>query len=110
MSIGDFVNAIVILTCYVSAYYVSLYSLAVYIDPDEVKSLFPSISARRRELLLKLARDPRAFMQIAIVYKSLVLILCSFLAIELLNSLIAGLDFESSRVILVPLSSSPSRL
>lgn len=104
MLISDLVSVIIILFCYISAYYVSLYSLAVYIDPDEVKLLYPSISERQRELLNKLAGDPRAFMQIAIVFKSLVLIVCSFLAIKLLNSLIANLDFESSRAIFTPLS------
>lgn len=104
MSIVDLVSVAAIVICYVSVYYVSLYSLAVYIDPDDVKSLYPSISERRRGLLRKLANDPRAFMQIAIVYKSLVLIGCSFLMIQLSNSFIAGLDLQGSRAIFVPFS------
>jgi len=103
MLIADLVSVVVILGSYVSVYYVSLYSLAVYIDPDDVKSLYPSISKKRRGLLNKLANDPRAFMQIAIVYKSLVLIACSFLMIRLANSFITGLDFESSRALITPL-------
>jgi hypothetical protein len=56
-----------IVLVYMSAYMVSLYSLAVYIDPEEVETLFPNISRSRREFLRKLAADPRAFIQIATV-------------------------------------------
>jgi len=104
MLVVDLVSIAVVVICYVSVYYVSLYSLAVYIDPDDVKTLYPSISERRRELLNKLANDPRAFMQIAIVYKSLVLIACSFLMIKLSDSMVGSLDIHSSRAILTPLS------
>ena len=45
---------------YLSAYVVSLYSLAVYIDPQEIDSLMPHLSPARRKIVLKLAGDPRA--------------------------------------------------
>lgn len=65
----------VITGAYVSAYVVSLYSLAMYIDPDEVEQLFPSLSRRRRELFERMTEDPRVFVQIAAVYKSFALVM-----------------------------------
>ncbi len=76
----EFVFLFVIIGFYLSAYIVSFYSLAVYIDPDDVVTLFPNISRRQREALKKLADDPRAFMQIATVYKSFALIVVTVLA------------------------------
>ncbi len=65
---------LVIAIGFLTSYLVSLYSLAVYIDPDEIESLFPNSSVRRLRFLKKLASDPRAFVQIASVYKSFALI------------------------------------
>ncbi len=76
---------ILILCGYYTAYVISLYSLAVYIDPDEIENLYPKISKNRKEFLTKLASDPRAFVQIAIVYKSFVLIFISFAVIEIFH-------------------------
>ena len=68
-----------------SGYVVSLYSLAVYIDPDEVETLFPEASKRRRAFLKRLATDPRAFVQIAVVYKSFCLIFITAAAVWLVS-------------------------
>lgn len=68
---------------YISAYVVSLYSLAVYLDPEEVETLLPHISKRRRTLIIKIAGDPRALMQIATIYKSFALMLITVLSIFL---------------------------
>jgi CBS domain containing-hemolysin-like protein len=65
----------VIAGAYLSAYVVSLYSLAMYIDPDEVAHLFPSLSRRRRVLFERMTEDPRVFVQIAAVYKSFALVM-----------------------------------
>jgi CBS domain containing-hemolysin-like protein len=59
---------------YASAYVVSLYSLAVYIDPDEMETAFPEASRRQRHFLRRMASDPRAFVQIATVYKIVALV------------------------------------
>ena len=67
-------DLLIIVAGFVTSYLVSLYSLAVYIDPDEVESLFPKSSKRRQTFLKKLAADPRAFVQIASIYKSFALI------------------------------------
>jgi len=73
-----------ILFGFFSAYVVSLYALAVYIDPDEIDKLLPGMSGRRRSLLMKLARDPRAFVQVAAVYRSLALIVITASALVLM--------------------------
>ncbi|HWR82055.1 MAG TPA: hemolysin family protein [Candidatus Deferrimicrobium sp.] len=74
---------IVAVVGYITAYLVSLYSLAVYLDPDEVEVLFPSASPARRRFVMKLARDPRALMQIANVYKSFILVVITALFLHL---------------------------
>ena len=77
---------LLIIGFYISAYIVSLYSLAVYIDPDDVVTLFPNISRRQREALKKLADDPRAFMQIATIYKSFALIVITAMTYIIINA------------------------
>jgi len=80
----------VITGCYLTGYLVSLYSLAVYIDPDEVETLFPGLKQDRRDFLERLANDPRAFRQTARVYKAFlavtVSVLSSILAIRLTDA------------------------
>lgn len=94
MPVVELFYLIIIIVVYVTAYLVSLYSMAVYIDPDEVETLFPSISPARRGFLMKLARDPRAFVQIAVVYKSFALIIITAISLQLMRwlSQAAGVD------------------
>lgn len=85
----------VVIACgYISAYIVSLYSLAMYIDPDEVENLFPNLSRRRRELFLKLIDDPRLFMQIAAVYKSFALVMISAATFYLVSEGVAVFEVQ----------------
>lgn len=76
---------------YFTAYLISLYSLAVYIDPEEVEELYPNLPERQQAFFRRLVADPRAFMQIATVYKSLaligVVILATYLLADLANHL-----------------------
>ena len=81
---------LIIAVGYLTGYLVSLYSLAVYIDPDEVEILFNGITSSRRNFLIKLARDPRAFVQIAVVYKALILVLTTAASIRILGLLSDG--------------------
>lgn len=64
----------VIVLAYLSGYLISVYALAVYIDPDELKKLIPGSSRWRQRILQRLADDPRAFVQVATVYRSFALI------------------------------------
>lgn len=66
---------LLIVIIYFIAYIVSLYSLAVYIDPDDIESLLSEVSKMKRDFLRRLADDPQGFMQISRVFKSFSLIL-----------------------------------
>ncbi|MEW5795864.1 MAG: hemolysin family protein [Candidatus Zixiibacteriota bacterium] len=63
-----------IIWCYVSAYVVSVYAAAIYIDPEELSRRFPGLSQRRRQALVRLVSDPRAFLQVATIYRYFALI------------------------------------
>ncbi|MCM2272745.1 MAG: hemolysin family protein [candidate division Zixibacteria bacterium] len=84
-----------ILWSYLSAYVVTLYSLAVYLDPEEVETLLPHISRRRRQFIIKLAGDPRVLMQIATIYKSFALMLLTLMSSLLVKSIATSLDISS---------------
>jgi CBS domain containing-hemolysin-like protein len=60
---------IVIVWCFVSAYVVSVYAAVIYIDHEDISRLLPGLSRRRREALIRLVSDPRAFVQIATIYR-----------------------------------------
>lgn len=92
----DFFSLIVVIIAYATAYVVSLYSLAVYIDPDEAETLFPNISPARRSFLVKLVRDPRAFMQIAVIYKSFALIIITAISFQLMRHLSGAIGVNIS--------------
>jgi CBS domain containing-hemolysin-like protein len=86
----------IIMGSYLSAYVVSLYSLAVYLDPEEIDTLMPHMSQRRRRLVLKLADDPRALVQIATIYKSFSLILITVMATLCLKNISLMVDLSAS--------------
>ena len=90
----EFVAVIFIGLAYVAGFLVSLYSLAVYVDPDEVPSLFPSISESKRSFLKTMAENPRASLQVATVFKSFQLVLVSVLAGALLLELSMAFDLR----------------
>jgi CBS domain containing-hemolysin-like protein len=86
---------LVIVWSYLSAYVVSLYSLAVYLDPEEVGTLLPHISRRRRQFIIKLAGDPRVLMQIATIYKSFALMLLTLMSALLVKVIATRLEISS---------------
>lgn len=93
MSMGsEWVAIAAILSGYFLGYGISLYALSMHIDPDEIRQIIPRVSNRRRKFLEKLSRDPRAFVQTAMLFKSLVLIVITGCAILLLRSLARGLE------------------
>ncbi len=76
---------LIIFILFVTGYVVSLYALAVYIDPDDIRELLPGVSRRRQALLRRLMGDPRAFVQVAAVYRSFALILVSVLSLFVMD-------------------------
>lgn len=81
---------LVIAWSYFSAYVVSLYALAVYIDPEDISELTPDASDRHRQTLTKLVDDPRAFVQVAAVYGSFVLVVIAVCVVFLTNRIVGG--------------------
>jgi putative hemolysin len=65
-------------------YIVSVFSNAVFIEPDQIRELFPDMSARRKRELEQFAADPRTFFQIAYLVR-----ISSALGLGLLGLLIA---------------------
>jgi CBS domain containing-hemolysin-like protein len=84
-----------IIVGYFLTYIVSLYSLAVYVDPDEIESLIPSAGKTRRILLEKMAGDPRAFMHIAELFKSFALIIITIFGVLVSNKIAEIFDVHS---------------
>ena len=81
---------LVIAWCYFSAYVVSLYALAVYIDPEDIAELIPDASERHRQTLTRLVDDPRAFVQVASVYRSFVLVVIAVCVVFLTDRIVVG--------------------
>jgi len=76
-----------IMLFYIIAYRVSLYSLAVNLDPDELESLYDKVSTGQRKFLERLAADPQDFMQVSMVYKAISLVAITVAAVLLLISI-----------------------
>ncbi|MEE8404152.1 MAG: hemolysin family protein [candidate division Zixibacteria bacterium] len=66
--------AFLIILIYSIAYRVSLYSLAVNLDPDELESLYDKVSKGQKQFLKRLAAEPQEFVQIGVVYKAISLV------------------------------------
>lgn len=81
-----------VLLGYASAFIVSLFAMAVYIDPEDIPQLLPGISERRRRALIKLVDDPRAFVQVANVYRSLILVVITVCTLNLTDLVLSGLE------------------
>lgn len=90
----DLVSLVCIVIGYATAYIVALYASAVYIDPDEIETLLPSTSATHRGFLMKLAKDPRALIQVAEAYRSFWLVVVSVISLRLIDrvSELTGID------------------
>ena len=75
-----------IILFYSIAYRVSLYSLAVNLDPDELESLYDKVSIGQRKFLERLAADPQEFVQVAVIYKAISLVAITVAAVLFLIS------------------------
>ena len=79
--------ACLIILFYIIAYRVSLYSLAVNLDPDELESLYDKVSTGQKKFLERLAADPQDFMQVSMVYKAISLVAITVAAVLFLISI-----------------------
>ncbi len=81
----ELIYGLLILFSYITAYIMSLYSLAAYIDPDDLGELQSEVSGVRRSFLQRLGDDPQFFVQITAVYKSFALVTICILTYHYLN-------------------------
>ncbi|MEK7775023.1 MAG: hemolysin family protein [Candidatus Zixiibacteriota bacterium] len=96
---SEFFFGFVILFCLSTGYVVSLYALAFYLDPEEAQKKIPPHNRVQRRILEHLSEDARAFRQLAIVYKSFVLIVCSASVIHLFRQLEVEVVYGVSSVV-----------
>ncbi|UCD17509.1 MAG: HlyC/CorC family transporter [Candidatus Zixiibacteriota bacterium] len=66
---------------YYAGYIFSHYTLAVYLEPEEIKSLSRPVPKFYRKLLIEMFDNPRNILHLAVVFKSFLLILVSFFAV-----------------------------
>jgi len=85
--------AFLIILFYSIAYRVSLYSLAVNLDPDELESLYDNVSKGQKQFLERIAEDPQDFVQVGVVYKSISLVAITVVAVLLLISIPIEMKF-----------------
>ncbi|MGH8014805.1 MAG: hemolysin family protein [Candidatus Zixiibacteriota bacterium] len=77
---------LLITVLYIAANWVSLYSLALFVNPDEIESMYPHLTERRRAFLLHSADNPRGFIQVAAVFKAFALIAITVFTVLLIES------------------------
>ncbi len=94
---------VIIVVAFVLAYLVSMYALAVYVDPDEIEDILPSTTVSHKKLLSKIVGDPRAFLQIAEIYKSFSLIIITILSTEIFYHLSTIINFNPIPVLVTGL-------
>lgn len=78
---------VLIIVFYVTANWVSLYSLALFVNPDEIETMYPHLSESRRAFLNNSVKHARAFIQVASVYKAFSLISITVLSVLLMQSI-----------------------
>ena len=85
--------AFLIILLYGIAYRVSLYTLAVNLDSDELESLYDNVSKGQKKFLKRIAEDPQDFVQVGVVYKAISLVAITVVAVLLLISIPIEMKF-----------------
>ncbi|MBN2226297.1 MAG: HlyC/CorC family transporter [candidate division Zixibacteria bacterium] len=78
MLIGLYLLLMVIL--FYLGYSFSRHTLAVYLEPDEIKNLSRPVGSFYQNCLAEMHNDPRNILQLTVVFKSFILILAAFFA------------------------------
>lgn len=92
---SELVYLFIIAGSLIVGYVLSLFAAAVYLGADDVLGAVPHLSGLRRAYVLKLARDPRALSQIATVFTSFSLILCTVMAVLFMRSIAGRIALSS---------------
>ncbi len=93
--------AIVSVLFVLAGYLISVFSNAVYVDPEEIQTLFPELSQRRRGQLERLISDPRAFVQMAFLVRISSALLLGILSLLCARQLTRALDAPPVAVYIV---------
>jgi CBS domain containing-hemolysin-like protein len=101
---ADWIAVVMVVVGYFLAYGTSLYAISMHIDPDEIRQLIPKVSNRRRRFLERLSQDPRAFVQTAMLFRSLALIAITGCSIIVLQSLAQTLAVRTWIVLVLGLT------
>ncbi|MBD3332771.1 CBS domain-containing protein [candidate division GN15 bacterium] len=101
---ADWIALLMVVIGYFLAYGTSLYAISMHIDPDEIRQLIPKVSNRRRRFLERLSQDPRAFVQTAMLFRSLALIAITGCSIIVLQSLAQTLAVRTWIVLVLGLT------
>ncbi|MCK5126345.1 MAG: HlyC/CorC family transporter [candidate division Zixibacteria bacterium] len=67
--LGLFGYIVVSILLLLVGYILSVFSNAVYIDPDEIRGVFPTLSERRKQRLRHFLSNPRAFFQMGLIVR-----------------------------------------
>lgn len=76
-------------------YVLSLFSSVAYIEPERVGQVAERLSGFRKKYLEEIIENPRVSLQLTIVFKSLVLVLVSLMAVLIANNLIGRYGFRT---------------
>jgi CBS domain containing-hemolysin-like protein len=68
-------------------YLVSVFSNAIYVDPEEIRTFFPDLSEGRKRQMEKFISNPRAFMQVAFIVRLSSALALGILALQIAQRL-----------------------
>nr|MBN2277103.1 HlyC/CorC family transporter [candidate division Zixibacteria bacterium] len=85
---------LLIVVIYYLGYVLSLYSSVAYIEPERIEHVSEKLSGIRKKYLAEILKNPRISLQLAVVFKSLFLVLVSLLVILIANSMVARYDWR----------------
>jgi len=94
---------IILIVLYYLGYIASLYSSTVYLEAEELEFLAEKESGLRKRYLLLLMDQPRVIIQLAVVFKSFVLVAVSLLGLVLSQCAVANYPMPSGAACLITL-------
>ena len=90
-----FISVCVVITAVILyiGYTYSLYSSAAYIEPEKIENILSRLKGFRRKYALEIEANPKISLQLAVIFKSFLLILLSVLAVFTVNELMSLYKF-----------------
>jgi len=94
---------VLIAAIYYLGYILSLYSSVAYIEPERIEHISDKLTGYRKKYLHVILKNPRICLQLTIVFKSLILVLVSLLAILISNTVVAQFGWRIDIAYLISL-------